>query len=49
MGSGKEIGDGVGAYARVVYRDGALLMVVTACCGGMRWADGKRKGWRWVT
>jgi len=41
-------GEGVGAYARVMYWDGALLMAATACCVGVRWADGKGKGWRWV-
>lgn len=35
--------EGVGAYANVVYWDGALLVGATACCVGVRWADGKGK------
>jgi len=48
VGGGGGGGGGVGAYARVVYWDGALLMAATACCVGVKWADGKGKGWRWV-
>ncbi|KAK1757315.1 major facilitator superfamily domain-containing protein [Echria macrotheca] len=39
---------GVGAYAGIAYWDGALLMAATACCVGVRWADGRGKGWKWV-
>ncbi|KAI1759210.1 major facilitator superfamily domain-containing protein [Hypoxylon sp. FL1150] len=39
---------GTGAYASIAYWDGALLMGATACCIGVRWADGKEKGWRWI-
>ena len=41
-------GEGAGAYASVAYWDGALLMGATACCFGVRWADGKKKGWQWI-
>ncbi|CAJ2504138.1 Uu.00g115320.m01.CDS01 [Anthostomella pinea] len=41
-------GDGTRAYASIAYWDGALLMGAMACCVGVRWADGKGKGWRWV-
>ncbi|KAI8628210.1 major facilitator superfamily domain-containing protein [Xylariaceae sp. FL1651] len=40
--------DGTGAYANIAYWDGALLMGATICCVGVRWADGKRKGWKWI-
>jgi MFS family permease len=40
--------DGTKAYASVAYWDGALLMGATLCCVGVRWADGKGKGWKWV-
>ncbi|KAI1742459.1 major facilitator superfamily domain-containing protein [Xylaria scruposa] len=40
--------EGNKAYARVAYWDGALLMGATLCCVGVRWADGKGKGWKWV-
>lgn len=39
---------GTSAYTSVVYWDGALLMGATACCVGVRWADGKGKGWKWI-
>ncbi|KAI2634782.1 major facilitator superfamily domain-containing protein [Hypomontagnella submonticulosa] len=39
---------GTGAYANIAYWDGALLMGATICCVGVRWADGKGKGWKWV-
>ncbi|KAI1098421.1 major facilitator superfamily domain-containing protein [Jackrogersella minutella] len=39
---------GTGAYASIAYWDGALLMGATACCVGVRWADGKGKGWKWI-
>ena len=39
---------GPAAYASVAYWDGALLMGATACCVGVRWADGKGKGWKWI-
>ncbi|KAI1263588.1 major facilitator superfamily domain-containing protein [Xylariaceae sp. FL1019] len=39
---------GARAYTRIAYWDGALLLGATACCVGVRWADGKGKGWRWV-
>ncbi|KAK4186976.1 major facilitator superfamily domain-containing protein [Podospora australis] len=45
---GNQNENGAGAYATVAYWDGALLMAATACCAGVRWADGKGKGWRWV-
>ncbi|KAI4859818.1 major facilitator superfamily domain-containing protein [Hypoxylon rubiginosum] len=35
-------------YASVVYWDGALLMGSAVCCIGVRWADGKGKGWKWI-
>lgn len=40
--------EGTGAYASIVYWDGALLMSATVCCVGVRWADGKARGWKWV-
>ncbi|KAI0448190.1 major facilitator superfamily domain-containing protein [Xylaria telfairii] len=40
--------EGAKAYTHVAYWDGALLMGATACCVGVRWADGKGKGWKWV-
>ena len=46
LGSTEDLG--TGAYKSVAYWDGALLMGATACCVGVRWADGKGKGWRWV-
>ena len=39
---------GTAAYTSVAYWDGALLMGATACCVGVRWADGKGKGWKWI-
>ncbi|KAI1119385.1 major facilitator superfamily domain-containing protein [Nemania sp. NC0429] len=48
---GQLLGDsleGTKAYSHVAYWDGALLMGATVCCVGVRWADGKGKGWRWV-
>ena len=39
---------GTAAYANIAYWDGALLMGATACCIGVRWADGKGKGWKWI-
>ncbi|KAI6083059.1 major facilitator superfamily domain-containing protein [Hypoxylon rubiginosum] len=39
---------GTGAYASIAYWDGALLMGATVCCIGVRWADGKGKGWKWI-
>ena len=39
---------GPAAYASVAYWDGALLVGATACCVGVRWADGKGKGWKWI-
>ncbi|KAI2631085.1 major facilitator superfamily domain-containing protein [Hypoxylon sp. NC1633] len=38
---------GTRAYASIAYWDGALLMGATACCVGVRWADGKG-GWKWI-
>jgi MFS family permease len=40
--------EGARAYASIAYWDGALLMGATACCAGVRWADAKGKGWKWV-
>ncbi|KAI1391063.1 major facilitator superfamily domain-containing protein [Hypoxylon trugodes] len=40
--------EGTGAYASIAYWDGALLMGATVCCFGVRWADGKGKGWKWI-
>lgn len=40
--------EGPAAYASIAYWDGALLMGATACCFGVRWADGKGKGWKWI-
>ncbi|KAI1469227.1 MFS general substrate transporter [Daldinia caldariorum] len=45
LGSSEE---GTGAYASIAYWDGALLMGATVCCAGVRWADGKGKGWKWI-
>ncbi|KAI1857745.1 uncharacterized protein JN550_013081 [Neoarthrinium moseri] len=39
---------GTGAYINIAYWDGALLMGATAACMGVRWADGKGRGWRWI-
>lgn len=39
---------GIRAYSSIAYWDGALLMGATLCCVGVRWADGKGKGWKWV-
>jgi len=39
---------GTRAYASIAYWDGALLMGATLCCVGVRWADGKGKGWKWI-
>ncbi|KAF3011902.1 hypothetical protein E8E14_009051 [Neopestalotiopsis sp. 37M] len=41
-------GDGTRAYASIAYWDGALLLGATACCVGVRWADGKGKAWKWI-
>lgn len=46
LGSSEE---GTGAYASIAYLDGALLMGATVCCVGVRWADGKGKGWKWIS
>ena len=45
LGSSEE---GSKAYAGIAYWDGALLVGATACCIGVRWADGKGKGWKWI-
>jgi MFS family permease len=48
---GQLLGDleqGTRAYANIVYWDGALLLGATLCCVGVRWADGKGKGWKWI-
>ncbi|KAK6071359.1 MFS monocarboxylate [Seiridium cupressi] len=39
---------GTRAYTNMVYWDGALLMGATLGCVGVRWADAKGKGWKWV-
>lgn len=39
---------GTRAYTNVVYWDGALLMGATLGCVGVRWADAKGKGWKWI-
>jgi MFS family permease len=39
---------GARAYASIAYWDGALLMGATVCCVGVRWADAKGKGWKWI-
>ncbi|KAL2016555.1 hypothetical protein VTK56DRAFT_3412 [Thermocarpiscus australiensis] len=39
---------GTRAYTGIVYWDGALLIGATLCCVGVRWADGKGKGWKWI-
>ena len=36
------------AYTSIAYWDGALLLGATVCCVGVRWADGKGKGWKWI-
>ena len=36
------------AYANIAYWDGALLMSATMFCFGVRWADGKGRGWKWI-
>jgi MFS family permease len=40
--------EGVRAYTSIAYWDGALLMSATVCCVGVRWADAKGKGWKWI-
>ncbi len=40
--------EGSRAYAGIAYWDGALLVGATACCFGVRWADGRGKGWKWI-
>lgn len=40
--------EGTGAYVGIAYWDGALLIAATACCLGVRWADGKGRGWQWI-
>lgn len=48
---GQLLGDsreGARAYAGIAYWDGALLMCATMCCVGVRWADAKGKGWKWI-
>jgi MFS family permease len=40
--------EGPRAYVPIAYWDGALLMGATVCCAGVRWADAKGKGWRWI-
>ncbi|OTA61850.1 MFS general substrate transporter [Hypoxylon sp. EC38] len=40
--------EGTRAYSSIAYWDGALLMGATVCCVGVRWADGKGKGWKWI-
>ncbi|KAK4157883.1 major facilitator superfamily domain-containing protein [Chaetomidium leptoderma] len=45
---GRSADEGARAYAGIACWDGALLMCATACCVGVRWADAKGKGWRWV-
>lgn len=40
--------EGTAAYASIAYWDGALLMGATLCCAGVRWADGKGRGWKWI-
>ncbi|KAK4143576.1 MFS general substrate transporter [Dichotomopilus funicola] len=48
---GQLLGDsqeGARAYASIAYWDGALLMCATVCCVGVRWADAKGKGWKWI-
>ncbi|KAK4232805.1 MFS general substrate transporter, partial [Achaetomium macrosporum] len=40
--------EGVRAYTSIAYWDGALLMGATVCCVGVRWADAKGKGWKWI-
>jgi len=39
---------GTRPYASIAYWDGALLMGATVFCVGVRWADGKGKGWKWI-
>lgn len=39
---------GTKAYSSIAFWDGALLMGATICCVGVRWADGKGKGWKWI-
>ncbi|PWY86282.1 MFS general substrate transporter [Aspergillus heteromorphus CBS 117.55] len=41
-------GEKATAYASIAYWDGALLAGATLCCVGVRWADGKGKGWKWI-
>ncbi|KAK4235265.1 major facilitator superfamily domain-containing protein [Achaetomium macrosporum] len=45
LGSSEE---GVQAYTSIAYWDGALLLGATVCCIGVRWADAKGKGWKWI-
>lgn len=41
-------GEGGRAYRGVAGWDGGLLMGAVVCCVGVRWADGRGKGWKWV-
>jgi hypothetical protein len=45
LGSSNE---GANAYAKVAYWDGALLIGAVVCYLGVRWADGRGKGWKWI-
>lgn len=42
------LAEGTKAYSTIAYWDGALLMGATMCCIGVRWADGKGRGWKWI-
>lgn len=39
---------GTRAYTSIAYWDGALLIGATVCCVGVRWADARGKGWKWI-
>ena len=39
---------GVKAYGGIAYWGGSLLLGATVSCVGVRWADGRGKGWKWI-
>lgn len=44
----RNLDEGTRAYTSIAYWDGSLLMFATVCCVGVRWADAKGKGWKWI-
>lgn len=45
---GQLLGQKRNEYAALACWDGALLLASVVCCFGVRWADARGKGWRWV-